>query len=301
MTSYIDQKKLFSFIQVAETLSFSKAAQRTGYSVPAISIQVKNLANELGVILFKRRGNQIELTNNGKKLYHYAKEYIRLNEEMISDFSSQSNKPSGRIQIGATDSVCDTLLSDLIEGCTKRYPQLNICIYSYSPKELRQYLVSELLDAVIMVDNPVVDERLILVKNLNAKVIVCCSSEFAMAEEKHLTINDLQRYPCLLTEKGESYRNNFENALAEKNIYLSPVVESKSTKLLIDLLKKGIGYSVLPEFFVHNELASGEIIPIKVEGLSITIQLQILCNKEHFMSQGLNAFISLAKRLVRIP
>lgn len=291
----IDLKKLRSFIEVADSLSFSRAARKTQYSVSALSIQIRELEQQLGVTLFNRVGNQVTLTNDGKKLYQYGKTMLSLSSQIYDTFSKNAEL-SGTIRVGATDSVCDSLLTGLLSDYVKHYPKVRISVYSYSPTQLLKYLASDMLDIVIMINTPVVDEHFAIAKGISEKVVVCCSPAFPLSQRKEICLSELTEYPSILTEKGESYRNSFENALASGNISVSPMIESKSTSLIISLLKEGIAYSVLPQFVIQKELESGQLIPVNVRDLDLSIRLQILYNNSTYLSRELQAFISLAKK-----
>ncbi|MCH4021711.1 MAG: LysR family transcriptional regulator [Erysipelotrichaceae bacterium] len=296
--SLLDLKKIKSFLAVADAHSFSKAAYHMGYSTAALSIQVKDLEDSMGVKLLDRySGNQVTLTNDGSKFYSYASTLLTLNDEIIASFTDKSEL-SGTIRIGAIDSICDCMLTDLIASYHTKYPKVTIIVSSYSPRMLLKLLEANEIDIAIFVDKPVANSKFVVSEKISEDIVFCCAPDYPFAHLIHPSIDSLLQYPAVLTEKNESYRNTFEEVLAENGMVLSPIIESKSTRLIIDLLIKEIGYSVLPKFLIQNEEKENKIVPVEIPGIKMNIQLQVLYNSNKYISKELREFIRFAKSYI---
>ena len=81
----MDIRYLNPFIYVAELGSVSRAGERLGYSQPTVSVQIRQLEQELGTVLFDRVGHTIRLTENGQKVLGYAQQILRLRQDMVKD------------------------------------------------------------------------------------------------------------------------------------------------------------------------------------------------------------------------
>ena len=89
----MDLRSLNTFIQVSELASFTKAAERLGYSQPTVSFQIRQLEEELGVRLFDRIGHTVSLTEEGREALNYAQSICRIANEMSSEaIKSKRNK-----------------------------------------------------------------------------------------------------------------------------------------------------------------------------------------------------------------
>lgn len=295
LTELLDLRKLKSFITVADRCSFSDAAKESLYTTSALSVQIKSLENTLGVTLFDRIGNKAVLTSDGEKLYKYASVILSINNQVFESFSNE-NELSGSLRIGSIDSICDSILPDLLADYHKHYPKVFISVLSYSPKTLLRMLKTNDVDIMLVLDNPIADHQFTISKCFSEDVIFCCSASSPIAKESNLSIDKLLSYPCLLTEKGESYRNNLEAALAKKKIYITPTIESKSTQLIIDLIKKNVGFSVLPRFIVNKEILAGEIVQLPFDDLNLSIDYQILYNNAKYISREMLSFIDTEKK-----
>jgi len=95
----MDLRSLNSFIQVAEMNSFTRAAEKLGFSQPTISFQIKQLEKDLGVQLFERIGHTVKLTDAGSHVLQYAQKICRMSQEMALE-PGRKLEPTGEIRIG---------------------------------------------------------------------------------------------------------------------------------------------------------------------------------------------------------
>ncbi|MFR5295085.1 MAG: LysR family transcriptional regulator [Clostridium sp.] len=118
-------REISTFLQVAQYQSFSKAARHLGYSQAAVTIQIKQLEQELGVHLFDRIGKQISLTHQGQVFYQYAVS-IRNDLEQAKNAVADPSTLSGKLCLGTIESICASIFPDLLAeyhlACTRRSP-----------------------------------------------------------------------------------------------------------------------------------------------------------------------------------
>ena len=123
----MELREIAAFIQVAQLKSFSKAAKQLGYSQAAVTIQIKQLEQELNVHLFDRIGKQTTLTHQGSVFYEYAASIIR-DMAQAKDAVSHPQKLTGRLCIGTIESICASIFPNLLTEYHKRHPEVNISI-----------------------------------------------------------------------------------------------------------------------------------------------------------------------------
>lgn len=115
---------LRSFVTVAEIRGFTQAADLIGRSQPAISLQIKRLEEMVGAPLFKRSGQQLDLTKPGRVMFDYAKQILALNDEALGEFI----KPvvSGRIHFGIPSEFATSLLPKIVGRFAQSYPSVTL-------------------------------------------------------------------------------------------------------------------------------------------------------------------------------
>ena len=118
----MDIRNLNTFIQAAELGSFSQAGEKLGYSQPTVSVQIRQLEEELGDRLFDRIGHAVRLTDRGRELLRYAQEICRLSQEM----SGREAETGAEIRLATADSLCGPLLLDSLEGLRQACPHISL-------------------------------------------------------------------------------------------------------------------------------------------------------------------------------
>lgn len=294
MSNYLDLKKLYSFLTIAETGSFAHAAQMLNYSPATITVQIQQLEQELGTFLFDRIGKKIFLTNDGYRLYHYAQKLLALSEEAKEALSPDTSLPGGHLRIGTIHSLCLGLMPSLLYKFNHKYPEVCISVTSDTPSNLYEKLAYNDLDIVMVLDEPICRSEFSTILQLPMDVAFCAAPNHPLCTGAEICLDELLSYPCILTEKNASYRRTLENALARHQRHISPVLESDDTGLIIQLLTHGMGYSVLPQFLIQEALDKEELVILPVADLSLQVQLQIFYHSEKYVNRAMQLFLSVA-------
>lgn len=285
-------REISTFLEAARLKSFSKAASKLGYSQAAVTIQIRQLEEELGVRLFDRIGKQVSLTHQGQIFSEYAGRLMNDLSQAVSALSTDGSL-SGRLCIGAIESVCASLLPGLIHRYHSLYPDVTISIFTDSPDRLLDQMNRNELDIVYLVDQQKHDCRWVkaLEKPDQAVFVTNASGSLANAS---LSLEEIVRQPFILTEKNASYRFLLEQYLASVNLEIHPFLEIGSTDFIISLLKRGPGLSFLPEFTVRREIEQGTLALVHVPGFQIQVWKQIVYHKAKWVSPEMSAFLELA-------
>ena len=200
---------------------------------------------------------------------------------------------TGRLCIGAIESVCASLLPELIKRYHSLYPDVSISIRTDSPDILLEWMNKNELDLVYLLDKRLFDPRWVKALDEPDRVIFVTSSSSPLAG-KSLPLWELIRHPMILTEKNASYRSILEQYLASIGLEVHPFLEIGNTEFIVRLLKTGTGVSFLPEFTVRDELERGTLSLIEVPGFSPDIYKQIVYHKDKWVSREMDAFLALA-------
>src|SRR5580692_11941301 len=127
MTALIDVDQLRSFIAIAETGSFTKAAEVVNKTQSAVSMQMKRLEERLERPIFTRDGRASKLTEDGERLLDYARRIVRLNVEAVAAFSDA--ELSGRVRLGVPDDYVDRYLPEIMARFSRVYPGVELSVF----------------------------------------------------------------------------------------------------------------------------------------------------------------------------
>ncbi len=285
-------REITTFLEVAQMKSFSRAAQKLGYSQAAVTIQVKQLEQELGVRLFDRIGKQITLTHQGSLFLDHANR-LMVDLAQAKSALAEPSRLTGRLCIGAIESICASILPALTQEYHRRYPDVTISIHTDSPDKLLDMMNRNDLDIVYFLDKRMYDPKWVKVMEEPNQVIFVTSASNPQAG-RSLPIEEIIRQPLILTEKNASYRYILEQYLASINLEVHPFLEIGSTDFIIHLLQEGQGISFLPEFTVRRGIDEGILAQVYVTDFQIGIWKQIVYHKDKWVSREMETFIQLA-------
>ena len=148
MTALIDIDQLRTFIAIAETGSFTKAAEIVHKTQSAVSMQMKRLEERLDRPIFARDGRASKLTEDGERLLDYARRIVRLNIEALAAFSD--SQLSGRVRLGVPDDYADRYLPEIMARFSRGYPGVELTVTCQSSSDLMTLIDENALDLAIV-------------------------------------------------------------------------------------------------------------------------------------------------------
>ena len=283
-------RNIATFLKVASTQNFSKAAKQLGYSQSAVTVQIQQLEKELSTQLFERIGKRVYLTEKGQEFVNYANEIMKVTNKALN-FSKDSQKPTGKLKIGGVESICTALLPDLILKYHKLYPDVEIVIRSGTTKELLDMARGNELDMVYTLDEKIYTDDFICAFEKQEEI--CFVAPNKTKYKEFISISDLVYEPFILTELWGAYQYELLRLLAEKNLKITPILEIGNTETIIKLLKKEVGISFLPEFTVHDELSSEALLKISTDLQPVKMYNQLFYHQNKWITPQMEAFINL--------
>lgn len=290
-------REISTFLQVAQYQSFSKAARHLGYSQAAVTIQIKQLEQELGVHLFDRIGKQISLTHQGQVFYQYAVS-IRNELEQAKNAVSDPSTLSGKLCLGTIESICASIFPDLLAEYHRLHPEVTISIVTDSPGVLLDRMNENTIDIVYLLDRRIYDNRWCKTLEEPEENIFVASPDHELAlVKRELELDEVLRFPFFLTEKDASYRHMLEQYLASINRSVKPFLEIGNTEFIIHMLLKNTGISFLPKFTVQRELQQKQLTALNVRGFQMQTWRQIFYHKNKWVTREMQEFLRLADKM----
>ncbi len=148
MTALIDIDQLRTFIAIAETGSFTKAADVVNKTQSAVSMQMKRLEERIERPIFARDGRASKLTEDGQRLLDYARRIVKLNIETLAAFSDA--ELSGRVRLGVPDDYADRYLPEIMARFSRAYPGVELTVVCEPSVDLLERIDANDLDLAIV-------------------------------------------------------------------------------------------------------------------------------------------------------
>jgi DNA-binding transcriptional LysR family regulator len=148
MAALLDIDQLRTFIAIAETGSFTKAAEVVNKTQSAVSMQMKRLEERLDRAVFARDGRASKLTEDGQRLLDYARRLVKLNVDTIAAFSDDAL--TGRVRLGVPDDYADRYLPEIMARFSRAYPSVELSVLCEPSVDLLERIDGNDLDLAIV-------------------------------------------------------------------------------------------------------------------------------------------------------
>lgn len=280
-------RNFVTFVTIVETGSFIKTAKRLNYAQSSITSHIKAIEDYFGQSVFDRLGKKIILNAFGEVLYEKAQKLILLHNDLC-DLKMLEGKNSGRIRIGAYESMIVYRLSSILQEYKSKFPNVEIVIQN--PKT-SQKMISSLnngeIDIAFFLDEEIKKQELNITK--------LCEEEVCIIYPNNLSLDSLlhsNRCSFIHTLRGCSYRKIFQDFLDKQNITSKNTIETDSLEVIKQYVLCGVGVSLLPVITVKEEIVSGQLrnIPLKP---SNPLYIQIAHHKEKNLSPSMQELLNL--------
>ena len=287
----MDLRSLNTFIQVAETGSFTKAGELLGYSQPTISVQIKQLETQLQAKLFDRIGHTVRLTEKGREVLPYAQQVCHTCQEMTRQ-AAPENTLHGTIRLAAADSMSALLFSVGFVTFRNHYPNLSLKVTTAGTAELFRLLDHNEADMVFTLDSHIYNTNYITAAEEQVGVHFVIAANHPLARQETVSIEQLLSQPFLLTEKGMSYRRLLDETLARNSLEIQPIFDVSRAELLCELADKGVGVAFLPDYVTQAAVDAGTLKRLAVPGYEPDLWKQLLYRRDKWVSPQMQAVIS---------
>ena len=289
----MELRQLATFIRVAQFKSFSRAAESLGYSQSAVTVQIRQLEEELDTRLFDRMGKRIALTDTGERFLSHACDVMnQVNQARMSVTSTA--ELHGSLHIGTIESLACLKLPTVLHLYRKFNPKVSIRITVGEPEDLIEHMERGELDMIYVLDEPLYSNNWNKLMEQREEIVFVASA--SLREElggKELTIEELLTQPFFLTEQ-DNYRRVLNRRLAARRTILTPSLECGDTSLLIRMLR--LTRCILSAVVrVENSVKEGRLIRLSVEDCYISLYRQIFSHKEKWRTREMDEFVRVAK------
>lgn len=288
----MELREIKTFLVAAEKMNFSRAAEQLGYSQAAVTIQIKQLEKELGILLFDRIGKSVYLTDKGKEFLVDAQKILLYTEEAISEIKNDTTY-SGVIKIGTSESILSTSFPGIIKKFHQMYPNMHICIKTGTRDFIFDSMIHNELDLAYIIDQNVIDNEWIGKTIQEEKVYFVASPKNPLAQKEEVCIDEILAQELIMTECNVGYTYELSQHLARKGLYFNPYLEIGNTDIIRLLVAENKGISYLPLFTIEKEIKEGTIVTLRIPEFEVNVYRQLFWHKNKYITKPMNDFMKL--------
>src|SRR5277367_1091823 len=277
----MDLKQLEYFRHVAELGSFTRAASFLTVVQPALSRQVRQLEVELGQNLFERNGRGVVLTDAGTRLLEHARGILTQVGRARQELEDQRNGDSGHFALGLPPTLGRSVTVPLVKAFDLQLPNARLATVEGLSTYILEWLNLGRIDCALVynaIGSPNLDLQLLL--NEQLFLIAPLPGRGARKLRKSVTLAELADYPLNIPSRPHAVRMSVETALAGVDAKIKVAHEIECIPAIIDLVRQGYGYAVLPLNAVKSTPWSDEVLvkpvlaPMLKTSLSIATSAQ---------------------------
>ncbi len=287
------------FLEVARLLSFTKAGQALFLSQSAVSKQVKALEEHYKTGLFERLGASVQLTPAGRKLYQKLLEAKQLQQELQQEMSALSPDfaPAQHLVIGASTTISLYVLPPVVSAYLRQHPHRQLSLKNRNSDNILKALLEHEIELGIIEGIHKVS-HVTYTPLLADDVVAVCAAGNPLAG-RTLEVRDLLSTPLALREAGSGTLAVLEAELARHHIKLAhlPVrVRLGGTEALKNFVRVDSCLAFLPRQAVLKELASGELVEVKINGLALHREFNFIQRKGTENNAPYRDFLNFTRR-----
>lgn len=270
----MNSRQLRFFLQVAELGSVTRAANVLHIAQSALSRQMQQLEDELGVSLFHRSDRGVTLTDAGQLLRNRAIPLVRHLEQVHQEVRDKYNDPSGDLTLAIPPSMADLLILPTISQFKLSYPKVNLRVVEYISGVINAWAMVQQGNADLgIVTNHEPWAGLIRIPFIQEPLCVIGPRSARLDFDTPLALKELAELPLVLPSRPNTFRVIIETALSEQGLPLKISAEINTPKLIVSAVEAGMGYAVLGYCASHARLAQRKVSvsPIRNQMVSWSI------------------------------
>jgi DNA-binding transcriptional LysR family regulator len=273
----MDTQTLKNFIQLADTLHFTKASEQVFMAQPALSRQIRQLEQAIGAELFKRNKRNVSLTKAGVYFKHAAQQTIDQLDYAINRAKQIHNGEAGEIRIGYTHSIVQTILPRIVKEIRAEFPGIKTVLREMNNYEQYRDLTEQKLD-IGFATNPIVPE------NLKSKVfsrdvfVVVLPQDYPLPAKGPLDFSAFSNETFILPHEveGNDYVYTVESICFDAGFLPNVVHHTSSVSSALKLVEAGLGITIEPKGSLAGQNLAVKYI--ELDNIPQKVQSTILWN-----------------------
>ena len=264
---HLTLRQLKVFESVARRLNYTRASEELHLTQPAVSMQVKQLEDQLGVALFEQLGKRIHLTEPGQEVLAYARAITQQLDELESVLNRIKGLSGGRLRISVA-TTANYFIPNLLGTFSRRYPDVTVSLDVTNRETLLKSLAENTVDLVIM-GQPPAEADVEAEAFMDNPLVIVAPPEHLLAHQKKIPLQRLQEEVFLVREPGSGTRIAMERFFTERGMKFKTGMEVGSNEAIKQSVQAGLGLGLLSRATIEQELELKRLVVLDVSEFPI--------------------------------
>jgi DNA-binding transcriptional LysR family regulator len=282
------------FCDLAETESFTRAAQINSITQSAVSQQISSLEKQFKSLLIERSKKKFRLTREGQVLYEYSKQMIQTYDSLQSRLQEIKDIISGTIRVATIYSIGLHDLPPYLKRFLKSYPTVNVHVEYRRSNQVYEDVLGNVVD-LGLVAYPNKDNKLETVPLREDRLVLICHPSHAIARLKSIKLKQLAGQKFIGFEPDIPTRKAIDKILKDEEVEVQHVMEFDNIETVKRAVEIDAGVSIVPQGTIVQEVAKQTLAEVKIDGVDLFRPLAAIYKKNKVLSPAMKQFLTILK------
>lgn len=285
---HLTLRQIKVFESVARHLSYSRAAKELFLTQPAVSMQVKQLEENVGIHLFEQVGKKVSLTEAGHELNHYARTISRQLTDLEVALDELKGLERGKLNISVV-STANYFTPRLLARFCQLYEGITVSLNVSNRDSVLQQVTDNLTDLAIM-GRPPKEMDMESESFMENPLVIIASPDHPLCGESSISIKKLAKETFVVREPGSGTRGAMERFFEEHHVNINQGMEADTTDAIIQAVQAGMGLGIMSRHTVELELETNRLKILDVKGFPIIRYWHVVHRKDKRLSKAAKTF-----------
>ncbi|MBD0380520.1 LysR family transcriptional regulator [Paenibacillus sedimenti] len=293
----MELRQLQYAIQIAVERNFSRAAEKLHIAQPSLSQQLSKLEKEIGVLLFQRSTNSVELTHAGSLFVEKSQKILDMVEQLKKEMEDISQMKKGRLVVGSMPITGSTILPFVVPAFQAAYPDIEISLVEETSANL-ETLTSNGQTDISLLSLPLREDSLMYETLYEEEIVLAVPPGHPLATCKEpIRIEQLEKDAFIALKKGQGFRKLTLDLCQQAGITPNIVFESSNMETVQSLVAAGMGIAFVP--YLISRRSFSELAPVHLPLAGRPARTLVIAYKKgRYISKAAEAFVSTMKKVM---
>ncbi len=288
-------RQLKAFLAIAEAKTFTAGARRVNVTQAAISMQIRQLEDEVGLQLFTRTPRRVIITEAGEILLDRARKILREHDSALAEIAELGGAEHGRLRIGSASAEFATQqMPRILQGIKKKFPNADLKVRAGTSQILVDKIMHGEID-IAFVSLPVDNSSITTDLLFSDEIVAIAHPGHGRANEKFISAAGLAGEKLILGERGGNTRRMIDDFFNAANVRPNIVMELSRQEAINQMVENNLGVGTAGAKTIADEIREGRLVSWMIEGAEINWDLGLARLRGGYFSPIAKEFVALCK------
>ncbi len=299
----MELRQLQYAVQLAIDKNFSRAAEKLHIAQPSLSQQIAKLEKELGLLLFQRNTNSVDLTYAGSIFTERAQKILDMAAQLRSEMDDISQMRKGRLMIGSLPITGAHIWPHVLPVFQQKYPEIEIVLVEEHSSVLEQLTANGQTD-ISLLTLPLQEKSLDHISLIDEEIYLAVPPKHPLADKKDgVSLPELADEPFILLKKGQGFRHTSIQLCEDAGFSPRIVFESSNIETVQSLVAAGMGIAFVPQMVARAGWSQHTPVYLTIREPYTPFRTIVIAHKrDRYMTKAADAFIqTMLEAMNNIP